>query len=278
MRTTSTSRATFRLLGTLALPAVFLTACGDDQNPMNAGPGEIEAELSMAQFAETDPEIGTDELINVRLSNTGNTAVTVTGIALDGPDAAAFELRGAESLALAAGASATFDVAFTPTTVGTKSATLVVSSDNADPVEAAISGTATRFQFIQVDRKGIPGLNTVFNHPSGTGPFDKTAYNVVSPANDVANYTDLFVTVLGAVPNSDPEGTAALLLPDELPVSLGASPTAFATLTGRALADDAVDVALFVVINAEPALQSDNVDANDKAFRSEFPYVATPHN
>lgn len=278
MRTTSSSRSTLRLLGALVLPAVFLTACGDDESPVTAGPGEIEAQLSQSQFAETDPEIGTDELITVQLSNTGNTAVTVTGIEIEGTDAAAFELLGAESVALAAGASTTFDVAFMPTSVGAKSATLVISSDNADAVEAAISGNATRFQYTQVDRKGIPGLNTVFNHPSGTGPFDKTAYNVASPADDVANYTDLFVTVLGAVPNSDPEGTAALLLPDELPVSLGASPTAFANLTGRALADDAVDVALFVVINAEPSLQSDNVDANDKAFLAEFPYVATPHN
>ena len=52
-----------------------------------------------------------------------------------------------------------------------------------------------------------------------------------------------------------------------------ASPTAFANLTGRALSDDAVDVALFVTVGI-PALRSDHVDANDRAFLSTFPYVA----
>ena len=120
-------------------------------------------------------------------------------------------------------------------------------------------------------------MNTVFNHPSGTAGFDKTLYNVSSPAGDVATYTAQFETVLGAVGNADPAATAALLLPDELPVSLGASPTAFASLTGRTLSDDATDVALFVTVGAAE-LQSDNVDANDLPFRTTFPYVAAPHN
>lgn len=277
MRYSPFSRTARRILGVLALPALFLTAC-DDDDPMMVGTGQIAASLSASEFAAADPEVGTDETISVEVMNTGNSTVNITGVAIGGTHADDFELMGAQSGELSAGASTTFEVAFTPSSVGAKNASIFISSDNADAVEAAISGTATRFQYTQVDRKGIPALNTVFNHPSGTGPFDKTAYNTASPADDVANYTDLFLTVLGAVPNSNPEGTAALLLPDELPVSLGASPTAFATLTGRTLADDATDVALFVVIDAEPSLQSDNVDANDVAFRTEFPYVAEPHN
>ena len=251
-------RTARRILGVLALPALFLTAC-DDDDPMMVGTGQTAASLSSNAFAAADPEVGAD--------------ATISGTHADD-----FELMGAQGGELSAGASTTFEVAFTPSSVGAKNASIFISSDNADAVEAAISGTATRFQYTQVDRKGIPALNTVFNHPSGTGPFDKTAYNTASPADDVANYTDLFLTVLGAVPNSNPEATAALMLPDALPVSLAASPTAFATLTGRTLADDATDVALFVVIDAEPSLQSDNVDANDVAFRTEFPYVAEPHN
>lgn len=270
------SRTARRILGVLALPAIFLTACDDD--PMVVATGDLEATLSATQFAATDPEVGTDEIISVDVMNTGSAAATITSITLGGTDADDFGLVGAAGGELAAGASISFDVAFMPASVGTKNASILISSSNADAAEAAISGTATRFQYSQVDRMGIPALNTVFNHPSGTSPFDKTAYNTASPANDVANYTDQFVTVLGAVPNSDPEATAALLLPDELPVSLAASPTAFATLTGRALSDDAADVALSVVINAEPSLQSDNVDANDVAFRTEFPYVAAPNN
>lgn len=135
---------------------------------------------------------------------------------------------------------------------------------------------ATDRVYRQVDRMGIPGLNTVFNHPSGIAGFDKTAYNTATPATDVARYTEQFVTVLRAVGNEDPQATAALLLPDELPVSLAASPTAFGNLTGRALADDATDVALSVTVGFD-ALKSDHVDSNDRAFRATFPYVAPPH-
>jgi hypothetical protein len=192
---------------------------------------------------------------------------------------AAFAIADGDAPAtLAAGASEEIEIAFTPLTEGMKTARLIIVSN--DPtqgqVEVVLRGESSRFQYRQVDRMGIPGLNTVFNHPSGIGPFDKRAYNLSTPAGDVAAYAGQFAIVLGAVGNADPEGTAALLLPDELPVNLGAPTTSFATLTGRALADDAVDVALSVTVGIA-SLQSDNVDANDKTFRAAFPYVATPH-
>jgi hypothetical protein len=143
-------------------------------------------------------------------------------------------------------------------------------------VEVRLSGRASRFQYRQVDRFGIATLNTVFNHASGVAGFDKKAYNLASPANDLARYRTQFQTVLGAVGNPDPAATAALLLPDELPVNMGAPVTRFGMLTGRALSDDAVDVALSVTVGIA-ALQSDNVDANDRPFRTVFPYVAAPH-
>ncbi len=125
-------------------------------------------------------------------------------------------------------------------------------------------------QYRQVDRVGIPALNTVFNHPP---VFSKTDYNTAGPDSDLAAYTGLFETVLGAVANADPTATAALLLPDELPVSLGETVSNFAALTGRKPADDATDVALQVVVGIV-ALQSDNVDANDVPFLTSFPYLA----
>ena len=70
---------------------------------------------------------------------------------------------------------------------------------------------------------------------------------------------------------------AAVLLPDELPVSLGEAVSNFAALTGRKPADDATDVALQVVVGIA-SLHSDNVDANDVPFLSSFPYLAAPNN
>jgi hypothetical protein len=127
--------------------------------------------------------------------------------------------------------------------------------------------------YTQVDRMGIPALNTVFNHPLA---FSKVDYNTSGPATDVANYSAQFVTVLGAVANANPAGTAAALLPDELPVNLASATSNFALLDGRKPSDDATDVALTVVVGVA-ALQSDNVDANDVAFLNSFPYLAPPN-
>ncbi|MFM2362548.1 MAG: hypothetical protein RLZZ316_1450, partial [Bacteroidota bacterium] len=53
-------------------------------------------------------------------------------------------------------------------------------------------------------------------------------------------------------------------------------------LTGRALADDVIDISLLLIFGgpsgtSNPGLTKDNVAANDKAFLSSFPYLATPH-
>ena len=50
-------------------------------------------------------------------------------------------------------------------------------------------------------------------------------------------------------------------------------------LTGRALADDVIDVELLLIFGgsagtSNPGLTKDNVGANDKAFIASFPYLA----
>jgi hypothetical protein len=276
---TASSPALFRATRSLALAALgafVLVACDDPVDPADLP--ELDIQASADAFSDTELGVGTDEVITVEIRNHGGGLLTVSSVALEGSHAQAFRiLEGADAGALAPGASRELTVGFAPSSEGTKSAVLaIVTDDPRQPrFEVPVRGTAARFHYRQVDRMGIPGLNTVFNHASGIAGFDKKAYNRASPADDRATYTGQFVTVLGAVGNADPAATAALLLPDELPVDLGA-PTAFASLTGRALADDAVDVALLVTVGIA-ALQSDNVDANDKAFRSTFPYVAAPH-
>jgi hypothetical protein len=266
-----------RVLRAFFVCATLLAACEDDAvDPATLPNAAVEA--SGSAFADTDPLVGTDETITIEITNDGGAGLEVSSVALGGANAAEFSLDAAPPFSVPAGGTIEVALAFMPASVGDKSATvLIMSNDPGDPrIEVPVTGRATSFQYTQVDRKGIPGLNTVFNHPSGTAGFSKRSYNVVSPAGDVATYSGQFETVLGAVGNPNPAATAALLLPDELPVSLGAATTAFGMLTGRALADDAVDVALSVTVGIA-ALQSDNVDANDKAFRATFPYVAAPH-
>ena len=69
--------------------------------------------------------------------------------------------------------------------------------------------------------------------------------------------------------------TAKLLLPDILTYDTGNPATFVPGLNGRALADDVIDLELTVVSNG--AITTDKVDANDKPFRTSFPYLAAPH-
>ncbi len=52
-------------------------------------------------------------------------------------------------------------------------------------------------------------------------------------------------------------------------------------LTGRALADDVIDVELLLIFGGTAgadngALTSDNVNSNDKEFLNSFPFLASP--
>lgn len=264
---------TLRTLAAVALIGVGLAACDDDDMT-----GPMMAEVSISEFAldfgQLDPAFGASLAQTVTVTNDGSQAASLGAPSIAGSAAGDFAvIQGDVGGTLAGGASREISIAWDPSQTGARTAQLIVSVEGGDDLTVNLSGTATVQSHVQVDRMGIPALNTVFNHPP---QFSKTDYNTAKPVDDVATYTGLFETVLGAVANPDPAATADLLLPDALPVSLGASTSAFASLTGRDLTDDAVDVALMVTVGVE-ALHSDNVDSNDKAFLSEFPYLAPPH-
>jgi hypothetical protein len=129
----------------------------------------------------------------------------------------------------------------------------------------------------QVERMGLPTINTVFNHTNAT----KEAYNRAEPRNDVANYSDdvsgvveLITSLAGTAGNPEAYGDAiaGILLPDVITYNT-AQPASFAALNGRALSDDVIDVALSVVANTP---LTDCV-ALDSVFRTSFPYVGLPN-
>lgn len=262
-----------RRAATGALVALVLATAGCDDDPAGPVLPLVSANVAALDFGALDVDFGRGLPLTVTLTNSGTAAVTVGPAAVDGPD---FALAGeVAAVSVPAGGSVDVLVAFDPEAPGRRSATLTIptADPGAGPLAVALSGEGESVVFRQVDRVGIPALNTVFNHPPA---FSKSDYNVVSPAADLATYRGRFEVVAGAVANADPVATAALLLPDELPVSLGADATSFAALTGRDLPDDAVDVALTVVVGLD-FLHSDNVDANDRAFLGSFPYLAEPH-
>lgn len=144
--------------------------------------------------------------------------------------------------------------------------------------------------FNQVQRLGNPLVSEVFlakrNHP---------LHGTIGPAQDVqfltAELKDFVKNVAGR--NSTVQNTlATVLLPDMLIVQTDKAANTAGWLSwalangygGRKLTDDVVDAGLMAIFgslldpnNVSPGLTTDNVNANDKAFPTTFPYLAAPN-
>jgi len=121
------------------------------------------------------------------------------------------------------------------------------------------------------------------------------AHNVGTPVTDVAQFTDDLTGFVTGVAGRDPayaSTIAGALLPDMLLTYPKRDGTpvfwlswVFGGFGGRSLSDDVVDIGLGALFgsllgntsNVTPGLTTDNVDANDKAFGSTFPYLASPN-
>ncbi len=141
--------------------------------------------------------------------------------------------------------------------------------------------------FVIQDQMARPVTNTVFI-ASGA---PKDAFNAAIPSEMGATYQGIFQSRLlalnpGYTTNALGQDAAALtglLSTDVLNVSKVGTTTFFDgtnVLTGRALADDVINVDLLLVFGgptgtSNPGLTNDNVDSNDKAFSSSFPYLAS---
>ena len=144
----------------------------------------------------------------------------------------------------------------------------------------ATTSLATKSGYQRIDRMGRPAINTVFNITDG----EKDLANLTNPNDDRSTMKDTTVAVLNAfgavVTNAggtaytpaQVNGIANVLLPDTLTIKLG-STAGF--LNGRKLSDDVINAEFSLVTNGN--VTSDGVDANDVAFGSSFPYLASPH-
>lgn len=145
--------------------------------------------------------------------------------------------------------------------------------------------------YVQQDQMGRPAVNTVF-----VSPGMKDAFNTTIPSQQGASFQSMFQTNLTALSPAyanpgdanalglDAATFTGLLATDVLNVSLDGTTTFYDgtnVLTGRALADDVITVELLLIFGGEdfmenPGLSNDNVDTNDKAFLTSFPYLASP--
>lgn len=161
---------------------------------------------------------------------------------------------------------------------------LFVSCDNNDN-----SSNTPEFvgSYVQQDQMARPAINTVF---IGSGA-PKDAFNLSTPSAMGAAYQGVFqsrLLALNAGYTTNALGQTAaqltgLLATDVLNVKKTGTTTFFDgtnVLTGRALADDVIDVELLLIFGgpagtSNAALTSDHVNANDKSFTASFPYLAT---
>ena len=142
------------------------------------------------------------------------------------------------------------------------------------------SGTYT-----QNDQMARPAINTVF-----VGAARKNEFNTTIPSAMNASFKADFLaklTAFGYTSNIlmlNANAFADVLVTDVLNAKISGTTTFYDgtnVLTGRALADDVIDVELILIFGgatglSNPGLTSDHVSANDKAFLSVFPYEAAP--
>jgi len=140
--------------------------------------------------------------------------------------------------------------------------------------------------YVQGDQMARPAINTVFVGSSRKDEFNTTTPSAMSAAfkTDFINKLTAFgytTNILGLDKNT----FAGVLVTDVLNASTTGVTSFYngtQVLTGRALADDVIDVELTLIFGgatggSNPGLTSDHVNANDKPFLSSFPYMAVPH-
>lgn len=159
----------------------------------------------------------------------------------------------------------------------------IASCDKDDDMPA--DGFDTSGTYMQNDQMARPAINTVF-----VGSARKNEFNTTVPSAMHAAFYTQFENVLtgfGYTSNAlgmDKATFAGTLVTDVLNVKMSGKTTFFDgtnVLTGRALADDVIDTELLLIFGgptgtANAGLTKDNVNANDKAFLSTFPYLASP--
>ena len=176
---------------------------------------------------------------------------------------------------------------------------LAACNDTAADTRGLITGTrpvASRAGrvFTQRERLGNPLVSEVMIVKA-----HHHAHNTGIPSTDVAEFTDDltgFVTGVAGRDGAYANAIAGALLPDMLvtyPRRDNVNPATpvfwlswvFGGYGGRSLRDDVVDIGLGALFgsllgnttNVSPGLTTDNVNSNDVAFGSAFPYLAASH-
>ena len=127
-------------------------------------------------------------------------------------------------------------------------------------------------KYESVDRMGNPAVNTAFISPSL-----KDSFNTALPKNDATNYESVVLASLKkyGTNKANTNILASIVFPDTLKMDLS-KPDGFPN--GRRLQDDVIDTELQLVFNQKLGGPfGDGVDAGDRKFLDNFPFVSLTH-
>jgi hypothetical protein len=138
-----TWRGTAFLLGAVTASLLAWVACGGGGSSVSTPPLVPNAGLSPSTLTFNPQHVGSQSAPQtVTLSNSGNASLSVTTIAVAGTNAGDFNQTNNCGSSVAAGASCTIGVTFTPTTDGSRSGTLTITDNaNGSPQSVSLSGT-----------------------------------------------------------------------------------------------------------------------------------------
>jgi hypothetical protein len=120
-------------------PAAPVTSYQPQTVDLEAGAGAAVPDISVAtSLAFGSVTVDTSSTKTLTISNVGTATLSITNITKSGTDAAQFSV-GTYPGTIAAGSSAGVSVTFSPTSAGSKSATLTIASN--DPVDPTVSVT-----------------------------------------------------------------------------------------------------------------------------------------
>ena len=210
--------ATFEIAGAGITPVPF-TVAGE------AVP--LAPTVTPAALAFGNVETGTTTALTVQFENPDTDGAPATGLSVapvTGSDPAfTLAITPALPTSVAAGGTASFDVAFAPTALGPQAATFRITGDNLAAIDVTVDGTGVSAPVVTTgpaqnvgettaDLEGVvnPGAlatDAVFELAEGTDAtaFDGTEQTLAAAENPVSGTADVTVTALatGLAPNTD---------------------------------------------------------------------------
>jgi len=185
--------------GTRTASVVFSdNAAGSPQMLTLNGIGAISASVSLAPHSlcfGNQPVATTSSAETITLSNSGSTAVSISGLAIGGANSGDFaEIADTCGSPLAAGGACTIGVTFTPSSAGQRTATLsITDSASGSPQTASFTGTGTPDVILSWSASQTAGV-VGYDVYRGTSPSGESSTPLNSTPISGTNYVDENVT------------------------------------------------------------------------------------